>query len=400
MLMVPHAPHGGERAAVATTARVGMVGAGQLARMTYQTGISLGLTVRLLAERLDDSAAQVGADVHIGSPRSPGDLAAFATGCDVVTFDHELVDASVLADLAAAGRCVRPSPDVVALAQNKRRQRETLSTLGCPVPPFRVVQTVQEVAAFGTAHGWPLILKAARGGYDGRGVWLVEDEMAAGAVLRRAADSHLELLAEQRVPIEREIAVLVARRPSGERVVYPVVETVQENGICRELLVPAPIEPGLAAEAGEVALGIADAIDATGMLAVEMFVAGDRVIVNELAARPHNSGHFSLGGCVTSQFENHLRAVLDWPLGDPSPLAPVVATVNVLGDASGADPRAHLDLALAVPGVRVHLYGKAARPGRKLGHVTAVGTDVNDTRQRARKAAALLAAGPAAEGMP
>lgn len=373
--------------------QVGIVGAGQLARMTYQAGISLGLTVRLLAEHADDSAARVGADVTLGAPHALRRLRKFAAGCDVVTFDHELVDTKIIAALEQAGNLFQPSSQALALAQNKRRQRQDLGRLGFPVPPYRPVQHLEEIQQFAVDQGWPLILKAAQGGYDGRGVWLVADAAAAMAVLEQAGQRHLELLAERCVPIERELAVLVARRPNGETAVYPTVETVQVDGICREVLAPAPIATNLQREAQELATHIATAIDATGILAVELFLADGTLLINELAMRPHNSGHYSIEGCGTSQFENHLRAVLDWPLGDPSLLAPAVVTTNVLGDAAGSDPRRHVPLALALPGVHVHLYGKAARPGRKLGHVTVTGDDLDPARQRAGQAAQVLARG-------
>lgn len=377
-----------------------MVGAGQLARMTYQASISLGITTRLLAERADDSAARVGADVTLGSPSAARRLENFAAGCDVVTFDHELVDVELIRALEEAGHCFQPGSDVVALTQNKRRQRETFQSLGFPVPPFQCVQTADEVAAFAGIHGWPLILKAAQGGYDGRGVWLVNDLAGATRILDQAAIHHFDLIAERRVAITRELATLVARRPSGEAVVYPLVETVQVNGMCREVVAPAPLPADLAVAAQALARNIADAIGATGILAVELFETNGEFLINELAARPHNSGHYSIEGCVTSQFENHVRAALDLPLGDAALVAPSVVTVNVVGDAAGSDPLDHLPLVLALPDVHVHLYGKAARPGRKLGHVTVTGTSPEETRCRARQAAALLTSGAVEETRP
>ena len=372
--------------------RVGVVGAGQLARMTYQAGIPLGLTVRLLAAGPEESAALVGQDVTIGSPTSRQDLTAFAAGCDVITFDHELVDAGHLAALEAEGHAVHPTADVVALVQDKRRQRADLSRMGFPVPAYRFVDDTAGVVDFAAAAGWPVVIKAARGGYDGRGVGVVQDAAAAGSVVAETAARGVPLLVEAWVPIEREVAVLVARRPSGESVVYPMVETVQRDGICHEILAPAGVPESLAAEGQALGAAIAEACGATGILAVELFVAGGRLLINELAARPHNSGHSSIEGNVTSQFENHLRAVLDWPLGDPAAAAPAVATVNVLGRSS-VDPATYLPAALAVPGVHVHLYGKPARPGRKLGHVTATGPDAADALVRARRGAEILVGG-------
>jgi 5-(carboxyamino)imidazole ribonucleotide synthase len=358
--------------------------------MTYQAAIPLGVRVRLLAERADDAAALVAADVALGSPASEAALAAFAAGCDVVTFDHELVDADALERLEAAGRRVRPGAATVRLAQDKRRQRAAFAARGFPLPEHRPVATAADLVRFGDEHGWPAIAKAGRGGYDGRGVWVVPGPAEAATVAQRAAAAGVELLAERRVPIERELAVLVARRPGGEAAVYPVVETVQRDGICHELLVPAPVAQEIAQEAQRLALAVAAAVDAVGVMALELFLAGGRLLVNEIAARPHNSGHYSIDACVTSQFEQHLRAVLDWPLGLPDLVAPAAATVNLLGPADGADPAARLPAALALPGIHVHLYGKTARPGRKLGHVTALDATAEAARRRAREAAALL----------
>jgi 5-(carboxyamino)imidazole ribonucleotide synthase len=370
-----------------------MVGAGQLARMTSNAAAALGLTLRILAEHASDSAALVSGAVTTGSPRSLDDLRAFAAVCDVVTFDHELVAPEALVALQAAGVCMRPSPDALRFAQDKLYQRTHLEQVGIPVPPFRQVATIADVAEFASEQHWPMVLKAARFGYDGRGVWVVANPSEAHTVLLETAERHLHLFAEPLVAIEREVAVLVARRPGGQSVTYPVVETVQQDGMCREVIAPAPVNNAIALEAQQIAERIARVIDATGVLAVEFFVTADGLLVNELALRPHNSGHYSLGGCRTSQFENHLRAVLDWPLGEPRLLTPVVVTVNVVGATSGADPLNHLPLALGIPGVSIELYGKVARPGRKLGHVTALGDDLAETRLRAQRAANLLACG-------
>lgn len=380
-----------------TPPTVGIVGAGQLARMTCQAAIPLGLRVRLLAERPDDAAALVSPHVSIGSPASRDDLAAFAAGCDVVTFDHELVDAAALATLEAAGHRLAPDAATVALAQDKRRQRDELGGHGFPVPPHRPVRRVDGLLAFAAEHGWPIVAKAARGGYDGRGVWVVDGPDAARDLI--ATTPGVNLLVETWIPIERELAVLVARRPGGEAAAYPVVETVQRDGICHELLAPAPIAPELAAGAVSLALDVAEAVGVVGLLALELFQSAGRLLVNEIAVRPHNSGHYTIEGCATSQFAQHLRAILDWPLGDTSLVAPAVATVNLLGPADGSDPAARLPEALALPGVHVHLYGKTARPGRKLGHVTVLGATIEDAGARARRAAGILT-GRAAVGAP
>ncbi|CAN5781302.1 5-(carboxyamino)imidazole ribonucleotide synthase [soil metagenome] len=382
------------RHAISTTedsvaARVGMVGAGQLARMSLAPATALGIDLHLLAEADSDSAAQIARRVTIGDHRRPDDLLAFAKGVDVVTFDHELVAPEHLEALAAEGHVLRPAPASKRFAQDKRHQRERIGALGLPLPAFATVAAATEVEHFAEANGWPVVVKAARGGYDGRGVWVMDSsaEVAARWPECTAAGA---LLVEAFVTIERELAVLVARRPGGQAAVYLITETVQADGICHELLVPARVTPGRAAEATELGLRIAEIVDVAGVMAVELFETTDGLVINELACRPHNSGHWTIEGAATSQFANHLRAVLDWPLGSTALMADAAVTVNVLGPPNGVDPRDRLPAALALDGVSVHLYGKAARPGRKLGHVTVLGDDLADALSRARHAAALL----------
>ena len=365
---------------------VGIVGAGQLARMAQQAAIGLGIDLRVLADSPEDSAAQVVPGSVIGDYRALDDLRRLTKSADVTTFDHELPDPQHLSALAAEGAVLRPAPPTKAYAQDKLHQRRELGARGFPLPAWRTVTTAAEVAEFAQEHGWPVVLKAPRGGYDGRGVFFVADEAQAAAELADRAP----LLAEAMVPLVREVAVLVARRPAGQSVAWPLIETVQVDGILRELVVPAPIEEHRAEEARRLGLRIAEAIDLAGVLAVELFDTGDEFLINELACRPHNSGHWTIEGAATSQFANHLRAVLDWPLGDTTALAPAVVTVNVLGRSDGFDPAEGLGTALAVPGAAVHLYGKTARPGRKLGHVTVLGEDVDGVRERARAAASAL----------
>jgi 5-(carboxyamino)imidazole ribonucleotide synthase len=372
-----------------TSARVGMVGAGQLARMTQRAAIDLGVALTVLAEDADAPAAAAGAGVEAGAPDDPAALDRLAARVDVVTFDHELVDGAALARMAARGVAVRPGPAALACAQDKLLARETFARLGLPGPAHAVASDEAGVAALAAAHGWPLVAKARRGGYDGRGVAVVADEEALAAVLARGG----EWIVERCVPIAVEVAVVLARRPGGETAVYPVVETLQRDGICHELVMPARVPADVAARAVEVATALADGIDAVGICAVELFVTSDgEVLVNEIALRPHNSGHATIEGAVTSQFHNHIRAVLDWPLGDTAMRAPVAATVNVLG-ADDGDVAARLPAALAVPGAHVHLYGKASRPGRKLGHVTVLGDDAEAALVAARRAARALTRG-------
>ncbi|MFI0417940.1 5-(carboxyamino)imidazole ribonucleotide synthase [Spongiactinospora sp. 9N601] len=369
---------------------VGVVGAGQLARMTQQAAIGLGVDLRVLAGDPGESAARVISDVRVGDYRDLDDLRDFAKGCAVVTFDHEHVPTGHIAALAADGLAVRPGAEALVHAQDKAVMRERLTAAGAPCPPWRRVGTEAEVREFGEEHGWPVVLKAVRGGYDGRGVWICDDPGEAAEVLAGG----VALMAEAYVPFERELAVLVARSPHGQGVSYPVVETVQRDGICVEVLAPAPdLDAEHAAEAQRVGLKIAGELGVSGLLAVEMFQTKTGMLVNELAMRPHNSGHWTIEGARTSQFEQHLRAVLDLPLGSPSMTAPVVVMANVLG---GEDPDlfARYEHVMAHdPGVKVHFYGKEVRPGRKIGHVTALGDDLDSVRERARHAAVYLSEG-------
>lgn len=371
---------------MSTSARVGMVGAGQLARMTQRAAIDLGVHLTVLA--LDDSepAVRAGAAHVLGRPDDAQALAALAALVDVVTLDHELVDATALGALAARGIPVRPSATALRVAQDKLIARETFAALGLPGPEHVLADDEQGVAELAARHGWPLVAKARTGGYDGRGVELVADQDALDRVLARGG----AWIVEQRADIAMEVAVLLARRPTGDHVIWPVVETLQRDGICHELVMPARIDATTARRANDLAILVAEGIDAVGVLAVEMFIthAGD-VLINEIALRPHNSGHATIEGAATSQFTNHLRAVLDWPLGSTTMLAPVAVTVNVLGLDDG-DVAARLPAALALDGARVHLYGKASRQGRKIGHVTVLGDDADAALATARTAADIL----------
>lgn len=387
---------------------VGVVGAGQLARMLCEAASGLDIGVVVLAERPDDAAALVAPELLLGRPSDRSAMRALAERVDVVTFDHEQVDLGVLAELDAAGTVVRPGLETLQMAVDKSVMRTRLHAGGLPVPAFEALDdatasdpeaATAAVDAFAADHGWPVVVKAARGGYDGKGVWPVDDAAAARSVCEVAAATGTPLLLEAFVPWEAELAVVVARRPAGEAVAWPPVETAQVDGVCREVLFPGRLDPAVAERAAEVARQVAQVAGSVGVLAVELFLAGGQLLVNEVAARPHNSAHWTIEGSVTSQFENHLRAVLDLPLGSTAPAAAEVASVNVFGAPSpgpGSDdghadgPEAGLARALAVPGAHVHLYGKAPRPGRKLGHVTVCGNDAAVVRQRAWAAARAL----------
>ena len=372
---------------------VGVVGGGQLARMMQQPAIALGVGLRVLATSIEESAAQAVRDVRLGRHDDLDALRAFAQGCDVITFDHEHVPPLMLKTLEDEGVAVRPGGRALVHAQDKLIMREALTAAGVPCPLWAEVETPSDVAEFAERAGWPVVLKTSRGGYDGRGVWIVDDlEAAHDLMTSTTLAGGARWLAEERVDFVQELSAQVARSPHGQAVAYPVVRTVQTNGICTEVVAPAPgLTDDEIVAAQHAALTVAQALGVVGMLAVEMFETRDgRVLVNELAMRPHNSGHWSIDGAVTSQFENHLRAVLDLPLGDPSATAPYAVMVNVLGGDKGELYRAYLHCMARDPGLKIHMYGKEVRAGRKLGHVTVVGDDLDDLLARAHHAADYL----------
>jgi 5-(carboxyamino)imidazole ribonucleotide synthase len=323
-------------------------------------------------------------------------MRALAERAAVITFDHEQVDLTLLRTLVAEGVVVRPGLDTLAMAVDKAHMRAVLVKAGIPVPAHLVLDmgpagqptpAGEEIARFAAEHGWPIVLKTARGGYDGKGVWPVHDLAEVATVTTPLSG---QLLVEEMVPLEAELAVMVARRPSGEMVTWPATETAQVGGVCREVLVPGRLPAELVEEARAVGQRVAEIADAVGVLAVELFWSRGEVLVNEIAARPHNSGHWTMEGAVTSQFENHLRAVLDLPLGSADPQQAQVASVNIFGGSDGRDPAALLPVGLATEGAHIHLYGKGPRPGRKLGHVTVCGDDAELVRERAWTAALAL----------
>lgn len=370
---------------------VAVIGGGQLARMMAEPAAALGIPLRLLAEAPDVSAAQVIPDQQVGDHRNLADLERITQGCAVVTFDHEHVPTEHLQTLERAGVACRPGPEALVHAQDKGVMRERLAALEVPCPRNALVTTPAEVASF----GFPAVLKTTRGGYDGKGVWVVRSEADCAEAFAAAASSGVRILAEELVDFRRELSALVARSPSGQAAVWPVVASTQRDGICHEVIAPAPdLSEELATQAQGIALRIAGELDVVGVLAVELFETNDgRILVNELAMRPHNTGHWTQDGSVTSQFENHLRAVLDLPLGSPAPREKWTVMVNILGGPHDAgrlyDGYPH---AMARdPHLRVHLYGKEMRPGRKVGHVNTYGDDLEDCLERARHAAAWFA---------
>ncbi|MFE5207642.1 5-(carboxyamino)imidazole ribonucleotide synthase [Streptomyces sp. NPDC056600] len=378
---------------------VGMIGGGQLARMTHEAGIPLGIRFKLLSDTPQDSAAQVVNEVVVGDYRDLDTLRDFARGCDVITFDHEHVPTEHLRALEADGIPVRPGPEALVHAQDKGVMRAKLTAIGVACPRHRIVADPADVAAFaaegvadGAAEGdgFPVVLKTVRGGYDGKGVWVIKG--ADDAAIAEPFKAGVEVLAEEKVDFVRELAANVVRSPHGQAVAYPVVESRQVAGVCDTVIAPAPdLAPDLAAEAAEMALTIAKELGVVGHLAVELFQTRDgRILVNELAMRPHNSGHWSMDGAVTSQFANHVRAVLDLPLGDPRPRQPWTVMVNVLGGDYPDMYSAYLHCMARDPQLKIHMYGKDVKPGRKVGHVNTYGADLDDVLERATHAAHYL----------
>ena len=368
--------------------------------MAGEAASALGLTMAVLAEHDDDAACGVATEVIVGSPWDEEALSALARRCDVITFDHEQVDLALIDKVVADGAVVRPGVETLEVAVNKAHMRHVLGGAGIAMPAHTVIplseraggdashEVADAITRFASDHGWPLVLKAVRGGYDGKGVWIVNDGGEAASVIAHLSDA---VLVEEAVEFRAELAVMVARRPSGEMVSWPGVETAQVDGVCREVLVPGRLPDAVMRAASTLGERVAEVVGAIGVLAVELFWCTDgRLVVNEIAARPHNSGHWTIEGAVTSQFENHLRAVLDFPLGATVPQHPHVASVNIFGGAHGGDPADLLARGLAVAGAHIHLYGKEGRPGRKLGHVTVCGNDANEVRRRAWEAALIM----------
>lgn len=377
-----------------------MIGGGQLARMTHQAAIALGQTLRVLSGTADEPAAQVSPDVVLGSHTDLDALRRAAVGSHALTFDHEHVPTEHLDVLVAEGVNVQPPPTALIYAQDKLAMRRKLAELGAPVPAYAEVTWAEDVVKFGAEHGWPVVIKAVRGGYDGRGVWITDDSDEAERIVTQQLDKGVSLIVEEKVEMRRELSAMVARSPFGQGATWPVVETVQRHGQCAVVLAPAPALPDSVAEAAEeLALRIASELGVVGAMAVELFETIDgTLVVNELAMRPHNSGHWTMDGARTSQFEQHLRAVLDYPLGDTAPLAPITVMANVLGAPTAPemsmDERVH-HLFARMPDAKIHLYGKGEREDRKIGHVNIVGGpgSIDDAeyvarvRERAERAA-------------
>lgn len=376
------------------SASVAVIGDGQLARMMQTAAIELGQSLRLLAGSPDASAAQVCADVVLGDYTNLDDLRRAAEGCDALTFDHEHVPNEHLDALIADGIAVEPRPTALIYAQDKLLMRQRLQELGVPVPDFAEITSSHDAQNFWAHTNGQVCLKTRRGGYDGHGVWFPTSEAEFCDLVEELLAKGAPLMAERKVALARELSAMVARRQSGEMKGWPIVESVQRDGICAEAIAPAPgLSEALENQAREIARTVAEGLGVTGVLAVELFEAEGEISVNELAMRPHNTGHWTQDGCITSQFEQHLRAVLNQPLGATEATAAITVMANVLGAAEDpAMPMAErvMEVHRRFPQAKVHLYGKTHRPGRKIGHINLCGEDLHRTRRDAELAADFL----------
>ena len=371
-----------------TFPRIGVIGGGQLARMMAPAAEALGVRFSVLAETADAPATQVINEVTVGDYTDYPTLKAFAETVDVITFDHEHVPPEHLQALVEAGHAVRPGPDALIFAQDKIRMRARMDELGLPNPAWAEITSAADVEAFAARVGYPFILKTPRGGYDGKGVRVIDSLDEAVEWLNEVP----QLLAEEMVDFTRELAVMVGRSPMGQTAVWPVVETWQQNGVCKEAIAPAPdLSDEKARAITEAILTVAGTLEVTGVMAMEMFETPEGFLINEFAMRPHNTGHWTQDGAVTSQFEQHLRAVLDLPLGSPAAREDVSVMVNILGADHEDLYQPYLHVMAHDPAVKVHLYGKGVRPGRKVGHVNAYGEDQQLVLARARHAADFIA---------
>ena len=372
------------------SAKVAMVGAGQLARMTHQAAVDLGIDLVVLAESSDDSAVVAGVPFRLGSATSLADIRATAAGADVVTFEHPFVPSRHLREMEDLGYRLRPGPAALSLARDKLKARKVLSASGFPVPAFAPVSSPSDVLRFAQEHGWPIVVKNPRSAHDGRGVHVIDSEDRLAHLFVQPPWTGRVWLAEQFVEIAAELAILIARTAQGYVALYPAVQTIQRAGIRSHLLMPALLPGSIIKQAGQMAKSIADGTDATGIRAVEMFLdTRGELLVNELTLGPHDAGHATIEACETSEFHQHLRAVLDWPLGATT-LRSAAATANLIGGPDATGIAARLPLALGIPGVYVHLYSGAALHGRKLGHVTALRGSTEEALETAQAMAALL----------
>ncbi len=369
--------------------RIGFLGGGQLARMSALEAFRFGLQIAVFVSSTDPEPVEfMTPHVSRGSFEDAGALTGFAKSCDVVTLENEFIDSEILAEMSAkSGTPLYPSPETFRLIENKYIEKETFRKAGIPVTPYALIRSADDMQTFGEEHGWPYLMKSSKGGYDGYGNATIHDtKEAREAFARLGGEKGHDILAEAFVPFRKELAVQVARNHLGIQA-YPCCETIQQNHICTAVLAPADIHPDLRKKAGEMAIAATEAIDGTGIFAYEFFLTeDDRILLNESAPRPHNSGHYTIEGTITSQFENHVRAVTGLPPGDTSLRKPAAVMVNLLGTHERPARTDNAEKILQIPDAHLHLYGKLkSRKGRKMGHVTLLGDDLEQTYAKAKR---------------
>ncbi|MEX1267392.1 MAG: 5-(carboxyamino)imidazole ribonucleotide synthase [Balneolaceae bacterium] len=366
---------------------IGFLGAGQLARMSALKAFELGLQTAVFSDRPENEPVQfMTPHSYSGSFDDLDSMIPFADKCDVITLENEFIDSEILKKLEEkTGTPIYPSPGSFALIENKLIEKQTFENAGIPVTPYSLIKSENDLSDFGNQHGWPFLLKSSKGGYDGYGNETVRTaDEAKKAFESLGGNTGHDIIAEAFVDFTHELAVQVARNSTGS-VVYPCCETVQENHICVAVKTPAPVDPEKQKQAQQLALKAAEAIDGKGIFAFEFFLTkeGD-ILLNESAPRPHNSGHYSIEGCVTSQFQNHVRAVLDLPLGDTSLIKPAAVMINLLGTKQRNAQIDGAEKAIAEPNGHLHFYGKLqSKPGRKMAHYTLLGEDLDEIYERA-----------------
>ncbi len=371
------------------TTKIGFLGAGQLARMSALQAFRFGIQVAVFSDRKENEPVQFMTPFSTsGSFESVDDMVEFAKKCDVITLENEFISSEILKEVQEkSGTPIFPSPESFALIENKLIEKQTFENAGIPVTPYKLVKSVSDIESFGKEHGWPFLLKSSKGGYDGYGNETVRNiKEAKNAFVNLGGEKGHDILAEAFVSFTKELAVQVARNETGN-IVYPCCETVQENHICVAVLSPAPIEDKFQKKAQELAIKATEAIDGKGIFAFEFFLTDEeQLILNESAPRPHNSGHYTIEGCVASQFENHVRAVLGLPLGSSKLNANAVAMINLLGTHNRPAENNHIRKALAEENGHLHVYGKIeSKIGRKMAHYNLLGDDLETTYNKAKE---------------
>ncbi|MBI2487192.1 MAG: 5-(carboxyamino)imidazole ribonucleotide synthase [Deltaproteobacteria bacterium] len=371
---------------------IGILGGGQLARMTAAAGYKLGLRIAILDPESDSPAQQLANIKVVASLDDLSGLENIARISDLLTLENEFVNAPLLEHIESMGVHIYPTSRTVSLIQDKLFQKQSLEANGIDVPAFIEVSSQKDILEAGRRFGWPLMLKVRRNGYDGRGNELINGANEIPKSWTKLGGETRGLMVERFIRFKKELAVMVARSSNGEAVTYPVVETVQKDHICHIVKAPANVSTAISERAGMMARRAIEAVHGVGIFGLEMFLLDDdSILINEMAPRPHNSGHYTIEACVTSQFENHLRAILGFPLGSASMILPAAVMVNLLGDRSGVSNISGVEKALRIPGVNLHIYGKKlTRPNRKMGHITVLGASVEEALEKAVKAASFI----------